>query len=98
MPEQVPVRSVRTGGIDHLEEATPQEAYVAALRREREGYVRYGKTDRAAAVTAELRRFGAETAAVSQCPEQPRPPTLENTADSTPRQRTATRGRPRNNP
>ncbi len=89
MPEQVPVRSVRTGGVDHLEVATPEEAHVAALRRERAGYLRYGKTDRAEQVTAELQRLGADEA--PQTPSQP--PVLENTADRTPRQRTAGRAR-----
>ncbi|MFI6819262.1 hypothetical protein ACIBG7_43225 [Nonomuraea sp. NPDC050328] len=59
MPEQVPVRSVRTGGIDYVELPTPEEATIAALRREREGYLRYGKSDRAAQVEVELRRLGA---------------------------------------
>jgi hypothetical protein len=96
MPDQVPVRSVRTGGIDHMEVATPEEAYVAALRRERDGYVRYGKTDRADAVSAELRRLGVEEPSSER--QTAHPPVLENAADRTPRQRTATRGRPRKNP
>lgn len=58
MPEQVPVRSIRTGGLDHLEVATPEEAYVAALLREREGYARYGRSERVDAVDAELDRLG----------------------------------------
>ncbi|YCK35169.1 hypothetical protein ACNF49_14100 [Actinomadura sp. ATCC 39365] len=58
MPEQVPVRSVRTGGVDHIEVDTPDEAYVKALLREREGYARYDREERVAAVDAELRRLG----------------------------------------
>ncbi|MFE3381924.1 hypothetical protein [Streptomyces anulatus] len=34
------------------------DAYVEALRREREGYARYGRKDRAAEVDAELKRLG----------------------------------------
>lgn len=34
-------------------------AYLDALRREREGYLRYDRKDRAAAVAAELKRHGA---------------------------------------
>lgn len=58
MPEQVPVRSVRTGGVDHIEVPTAEEAYVAALLREREGYARYDRKERVAAVDAELQRLG----------------------------------------
>jgi hypothetical protein len=92
MPEQIPVWAVRNGGTDYIEAATPEEAYVAALRRERAGYLQYDKQDRADAVTAELRRVGAE-----QDPAA-RPPAMENTADRTPLQRTGGRGRPRKNP
>ncbi|MEI5036044.1 hypothetical protein RB201_35650 [Streptomyces sp. S1A(2023)] len=45
-------------------------AYVAALQREREGYTRYDRKDRAAAVEAELRRLGAPLErAVTRPPE-----------------------------
>ncbi len=60
MPERVPVRSTRTGGTDYVELATPDEAYVEGLRRERAGYLRYGKSERAEQVAAELRRVGAD--------------------------------------
>lgn len=57
-------------------EEEPQErtaveaAYVDALRREREGYTRYGREDRAAAVEAELKRLGAPLErAVTRPPE-----------------------------
>lgn len=36
-----------------------ESAYVDALRREREGYLRYEQTDRAGGVEAELKRLGA---------------------------------------
>ncbi|MGW0785756.1 hypothetical protein [Streptomyces sp. NPDC002913] len=36
-----------------------EAAYVDALQREREGYTRYGRKERAAAVEAELKRLGA---------------------------------------
>jgi hypothetical protein len=58
VPEQVPVRSVRTGGVDYMQVDSPEEAYVAALLREREGYVRYDRKERVAAVDAELARLG----------------------------------------
>lgn len=35
-----------------------QQAYIAALIREREGYERFGMTDRVADVDAELKRVG----------------------------------------
>ncbi|MFD7746708.1 hypothetical protein ACFV2V_13870 [Streptomyces sp. NPDC059698] len=45
-------------------------AYVEALRREREGYTRYGREDRVAAVEAELKRLGAPLErAVTRPPE-----------------------------
>ncbi len=91
MPEQVPVRSVRTGGGDHLEVATPEEAHVAALRRERAGYLRYGKTDRAEQVAAELRRLGQEVDEPGPAPAPAEPPALETAAESAPRQRTTPR-------
>lgn len=36
---------------------------IAALIRERDGYLRYGRNDRAALIDAELKRLGAEGAA-----------------------------------
>jgi hypothetical protein len=38
----------------------PESAYVQALRREREGYARSGRKERAGAVDAELKRAGAK--------------------------------------
>jgi hypothetical protein len=38
---------------------TLETAYLDALRRERDGYVAYGREDRVAAVDAELERWGA---------------------------------------
>jgi hypothetical protein len=58
MPDMVPVRAVRTGGLDFMEVPTQHEALVASLLRERAGYVQRGLPDRAAAVDAELRRIG----------------------------------------
>ncbi|WP_405431114.1 hypothetical protein [Streptomyces anulatus] len=47
-----------------------EAAYVAALQREREGYTRYDRKDRAAAVEAELKRLGAPLErAVTRPPE-----------------------------
>lgn len=58
MPDQIPVRSVRTGGLDHIEVPTADEAARAALLRERAGYVQRNLPDRVAAVDAELARLG----------------------------------------
>ena len=41
-------------------EKARQERHIAALRREREGYVTSDKKDRAKAVDAELKRLGAD--------------------------------------
>ncbi|MFJ8221408.1 hypothetical protein [Streptomyces griseus] len=47
-----------------------EAAYVAALQRERAGYTRYGRKDRAADVEAELKRLGAPLErAVTRPPE-----------------------------
>ncbi|MFI1524935.1 hypothetical protein [Streptomyces griseus] len=47
-----------------------EAAYVEALQREREGYTRYGRKDRAADVEAELKRLGAPLErAVTRPPE-----------------------------
>ncbi|MFJ6810653.1 hypothetical protein ACIQRK_32395 [Streptomyces anulatus] len=60
---------------DQAEEEPPKHtaveaAYVAALQREREGYTRYDRKDRAAAVEAELKRLGAPLErAVTRPPE-----------------------------
>lgn len=60
---------------DQVEEETQaptavEDAYVAALQREREGYTRYDRKDRAAAVEAELKRLGAPLErAVTRPPE-----------------------------
>jgi hypothetical protein len=43
-------------------EAQQKAAQIAALLRERQGYEARGENQRAAAVTAELRRLGAEAA------------------------------------
>ncbi|GAA3077859.1 hypothetical protein [Streptosporangium carneum] len=93
MPEQVPVRSVRTGGTDYIEVPTPEEQQVAALRREHAGYLTRGLGDRAEQVAAELRRLGADVEEGQEQRETPRVPEPENTADSRPLQRTARRGR-----
>lgn len=70
MPEQVPVRNVRTGAVDHMQVPTADEAYVAALLREREGYAKYGKTERVEAVDAELARLGVTRESVHDGAEQ----------------------------
>lgn len=52
-----------------------QAAYAAALQRELEGYVRSGKTERAAQVRAELRRLGVKA-------DDPKPAGGKQTADA----------------
>lgn len=46
--------------VEKTAEELAQDAYIAALRRERAGYVRYSRTDRVAAVDAELERLGVK--------------------------------------
>lgn len=93
MPEQVPVRSVRTDGTDYIEVPTPEEAQVAALRREHAGYVARGRGDRAEQVAVELRRLGADVEENQEGRETPRAPEPENAADAPPLQRAARRRR-----
>lgn len=50
---------------------TPNEALIAALRAEREHYLRAGRADRAKAVDAELARLGVPV----DKPAAPRKPT-----------------------
>lgn len=60
---------------DQAQEEPPKHtavetAYIDALQREREGYTRYDRKDRAAAVEAELKRLGAPLErAVTRPPE-----------------------------
>lgn len=58
MPEKQTATNVRTGEEVTTEVPTAQEAYVAALLREREGYARHGRADRVRDVDAELKRLG----------------------------------------
>ncbi|MER8004984.1 hypothetical protein [Streptomyces sp. NPDC094149] len=72
MPEEEKTTNVRTGEESAVETPTADEAYTAALLREREAYARYDRTDRLQAVDAELKRLGVnyvggrETAAESK--------------------------------
>ncbi|MEU6702539.1 hypothetical protein [Streptomyces wuyuanensis] len=52
--DQAPERDAEAAGPTEME-----RAYVDALQREREGYVRYDRKDRLKDVDAELRRLGA---------------------------------------
>lgn len=72
MPEQIEVFSTRTGGRDFIEYPTQEEAYIAALFRERRGYEVNGDAELVEAVNKELRRLGAldETAGGSDGTEQ----------------------------
>lgn len=52
------------------ERTAVENAYIAALRREREGYLRYGQQDRAGGVETELKRLSAPLElAVTRPPE-----------------------------
>jgi len=62
MPEKQTATNVRTGGAVETEVPTTDEAYVAALLREREGYATHGREDRVKAVDAELKRLGVSRA------------------------------------
>ncbi|MFE2041671.1 hypothetical protein ACFXAZ_12205 [Streptomyces sp. NPDC059477] len=72
MPEQENATNIRTGETTVTQVPTADEAYAAALLRERDGYARQGRPDRVAAVDAELERLGVpapdgrETAAESR--------------------------------
>lgn len=55
------------------------DTYLEALKREREGYERYGRDDRAAQVDAEIKRHDrgeapVETATTDAAPERAVPP------------------------
>lgn len=58
MPDRIPVRAVRTGGLDFMEAPTRQEALIAALLRERAGYLQRNLPVRVEGVDAELCRLG----------------------------------------
>jgi len=66
VPDQIPVRSVRTNGLDFIEVPTADEAYIAALRNEARSYRARGWMAKAEAVDAEIRRLTGE-------PEQTEP-------------------------
>jgi hypothetical protein len=59
MPERIPVRATRNGGLDYIEVPTREETWIAALRWERHGYEVRGNTEGVALVDAELARLGA---------------------------------------
>ncbi|MDX2515466.1 hypothetical protein PV355_09970 [Streptomyces stelliscabiei] len=60
--------SGKPGG-DHL--ALGRDQMIAALLREREGYVRYGRTDRVRAVDEQLMLYGYDPEAGFEPPRQP---------------------------
>lgn len=59
MPDRVPVRAVRNGGIDYIEVPTRDETWIAAYQQEREDFLTKGDAAGAALVEEELRRLGA---------------------------------------
>lgn len=80
MPDNRTATNVRTGAHVTTETPTADEAYVAALLRERETYERYGRADRVKDVDAELKRCG-----VSPDEDAPQAAPKENAAESKPR-------------
>ncbi|MFE2132239.1 hypothetical protein ACFW9X_03170 [Streptomyces sp. NPDC059466] len=80
MPEQETATNVRTGETVTAEVPTPDEAYIASLRRERAAYVTYGRDDRVKAVDDELARWNV-------APEDDAPASAprETAAESKPR-------------
>lgn len=81
MPEKETATNVRTGEPVTTEVPSADEAHVAALLREREGYERYERADRVAAVDDELKKLGVDV-----------PGPQETAVESKPR-RTATRAK-----
>ncbi|MDQ0795577.1 hypothetical protein [Streptomyces sp. B1I3] len=58
-PEPAPPAKADRPAGEPQERTAVEAVYVDALQREREGYTRYSRKDRAADVEAELRRLGA---------------------------------------
>lgn len=59
MPDRIPVRAVRNGGVDYIDVPTLDETWIAAYQKEHEDYLTKGDADGAALVEEELRRLGA---------------------------------------
>lgn len=70
MPDKQTATNVRTGDAVETETPTADEAYVAALLRERDGYAAYGREDRVKAVDDELKRLGVTRAAAHKGTER----------------------------
>jgi hypothetical protein len=94
MPERIEVRSASTGGVDYIEQPTNEEAYVAALFRERRGYEINGDEAAVEAVNKELRRLGAlnETAGGNDGNEQRAGRARRSAGDAAGRGKAAGRG------
>ncbi|MGW8703232.1 hypothetical protein ACWGOK_41075 [Streptomyces eurythermus] len=73
MSEMETATNVPTGEPVVTEVPTADEAYVAALRRERAAYMTYGRPDRVDAVDAELNRLGAEVPGGSETAVESKP-------------------------
>jgi hypothetical protein len=58
-PEAVAPEKADQVAEERQERTAVEAAYIDALQREREGYTRYDRKDRAAGVEAELKRLGA---------------------------------------
>jgi hypothetical protein len=87
MPDLIPVRAVKNGAVDYIEQPTQDELIVEALLRERAGYLQYRRHDDAAQVDAELARLGY----VEPTPE---PTTDEGATDGRGQERQRARRRP----
>lgn len=68
-----------------------KEAIVAALHRERAGYVQRGMKDRVAEVDAELKRLDGSKPAAKEQREDAKP--LETAVESKPRRTASSRGK-----
>lgn len=71
MPDRIPVRATRNGGLDYIEVPTRDEALVASLLLERRGYVIRNLPERVAQVDVELRRLGASPPVPDQATATP---------------------------
>lgn len=58
MPDRIPVRATRNGGLDFVEVPTRNEGLIAAYLEERRGYEIRGLPDRVQLVDQELARLG----------------------------------------
>jgi hypothetical protein len=82
MPEKQTATNVRTGETASSDVPTADEAHVAALLREREGYAAYGREERVKDVDAELKRLGVTRADTHKGAERAVPKSRERRTSS----------------